>query len=407
MQSYAEVSDWLVRNGFTLADDSLNRLTITVNGTRAEAEKVFHVRLDDYRQGNRTFYSNDRDPRLPASIAANVQAVIGLNNIARPVHAGATDVVLPPQYDPKGNLANSCWYAAQLLEVGHPRPFVIGGLSGYFCMAQQLNMLNLLASSQPPPAADEALNRFSAISPAAGTGQKIGLLEFDNFVASDVRDFLNLIGRSSSQFSQLSQVHVAGGAGAPGAQESEVLLDIDAVMSLAPGAQVVVYDGPFNGRGSFQTMFNAMINDGVNVISNSWAYCEDQTTLADVQSIDSILASAGAAGISVLNGSGDNGSTCLNGSQNTCHVPASSPNATAVGGTTPNRSVGGTYGSRNLVEFSFGRTGWIWCQSFLWPPVISEWTHNCESAFGARRYGAGRSSDRLLHLSGEQRRLSD
>jgi hypothetical protein len=41
-------------------------------------------------------------------------------------------------------------------------------------------------------------------------------------------------------------------------------------------------------------MFNAMINDGVNVISNSWAYCEDQTTLADVQSIDSILASAGA-----------------------------------------------------------------------------------------------------------------
>ena len=129
-------------------------------------------------------------------------------------------------------------------------------------------------------------------------------------MTSDVRDFLNLIGRSSSQFAQLSQVHVAGGAGAPGPQESEVLLDIDAVMSLAPGAQVVVYDGPFNGRGSFQTMFNAMINDGVNVISNSWAYCEDQTTLADVQSIDSILASAGAAGISVLNGSGDNGSTC-------------------------------------------------------------------------------------------------
>ena len=48
-----------------------------------------------------------------------------------------------------------------------------------------------------------------------------------------------------------------------------------------------------------------MINDGVNVISNSWAYCEDQTTPADVQSIDSILTSAGAAGITVLSGSGD------------------------------------------------------------------------------------------------------
>ena len=368
LQTYAEVRDWLARNGFTLADDSLNRLTVTVHGTRADAEKAFHVRLDDYRQGNRTFYSNDRDPRLPAGIAARVQAVIGLNNIARPVHAGATDIVLPPQYDPKGSLASSCWYAAQLLEVGKPRPFVIGGLSGYFCMAQQLNMLNLLASSQPPPAADEALNRFSAISSAAGTGQKIGLLEFDNFVTSDVRDFLNLIGRSSSQFSQLSQVHVAGGAGAPGPQESEVLLDIDAVMSLAPGAQVVVYDGPFNGRGSFQTMFNAMINDGVNVISNSWAYCEDQTTLADVQSIDSILASAGAAGISVLNGSGDNGSTCLNGSANTCHVPASSPNATAVGGTTPNRSVGGLYGNETWWSSALGGQGGFGVSRFFGRP---------------------------------------
>src|SRR5207253_2957487 len=127
--------------------------------------------------------------------------------------------------------------------------------------------------------------------------------------------------------------------------ESEVLLDIDAVMSLAPGAQVTVYDGPFNGRGSFQTMFNAMINDRVNVISNSWAYCEDQTTLADVQSIDSILASAAAAGITVVSGSGDHGSTCLNGSANTVHVPASSPHITTVGGATPIRNIAGTYGS--------------------------------------------------------------
>src|SRR5262249_55919644 len=131
----------------------------------------------------------------------------------------------------------------------------------------------------------------------------------------------------------------------PGVDESEVLLDIDAVMSLAPGAQVVVYDGPFTGPGSFQTMFNAMIADGANVISNSWAYCEDQTTLADVQSIESILASAAASGITVLSSSGDRGSTCLDGTANTVHVPASSPHITAVGGTTSNYNVGGTYGS--------------------------------------------------------------
>jgi hypothetical protein len=366
-QTYQEISEWLDKEGFMLTDGSSNRLTITVRGTRAQAEKSFDVSLNDYRLDRRIFYANDRDPSVPADIAPNIQAVIGLTNIAAPLHARPTDVVLPPQYDPKGNLAFSCWYASQLLLTAKPRPFVIGGLTGYFCMAQQLGMLNLLASGAPPqvPAVNADL---PGVEPAAsGAGQKIGLLEFDNFQPSDVKDFLNLIGRSS-QFGQLSQMHVAGGAGAPGAQESEVLLDIDAVMSLAPGAQVIVYDGPFNGRGSFQTMFNAMINDGVNVISNSWAYCEDQTTLADVQSIDSILASAGAAGITVLTGSGDNGSTCLNGSTNTCHVPATSPNITAVGGTTPTRSVGGNYGSESWWNSPLGGQGGFGISRFFGRP---------------------------------------
>lgn len=104
-------------------------------------------------------------------------------------------------------------------------------------------------------------------------------------------------------------------------------------MTLAPGAKVVVYDAPFSGPGtSFQAVFNAAIGGGSTVISNSWAYCEDQTSLADVQSIDSILKNAAAAGISVFNGAGDSGSTCLDGSPSVIAVPADSPNATAVGG---------------------------------------------------------------------------
>lgn len=94
---------------------------------------------------------------------------------------------------------------------------------------------------------------------------------------------------------------------------------------------------------SFQTLFNKMIDDGVTVISNSWTYCENQTDLADVISIDSILASAAASGISVFNGAGDSGSTCLDGSPNTVAVPADSPNATAVGGSSLNSGPGLTY----------------------------------------------------------------
>ncbi|MGH7985625.1 MAG: hypothetical protein ACREQX_04985 [Candidatus Binataceae bacterium] len=100
------------------------------------------------------------------------------------------------------------------------------------------------------------------------------------------------------------------------------------MMTIAPGAKVVVYDG----TGTFQSLFNAAINGGATVISDSWAYCEDQTTLADVRSIDSIFQQAAASNISIFNGAGDSGSTCLDGSPNTVAVPADSPNATAVGG---------------------------------------------------------------------------
>ena len=376
--AYTSVKAWLERKGFKVLEGSENRLTFTVRGTRATAEEAFGVRLNNYRIENRTFYANDTEPALPAEIAPDVQAVIGLSNLAEPVRARATEIPERAEQLEHGDLAYTCWLCG-LVDSGEKASLFLdvaaeaarGGsqvplsalspavtLLRFMCVADELGMLNSLAANAGSLNAENTLpstrdanginhdvrSAFTNSPSTAGAGQKIGLVEFDNFNPSDVQNFLQLVSRPN-QFAQLSQVHVNGGAGAPGAEQAEVLLDIDVVMSLAPGAQVIVYDGPFHGRGSYQAMFNAMINDGVNVISNSWAYCEDQTTATDVQSIDSILANAAAAGITVVTGSGDKGSTCLNGSPNVAHVPATSTYITAVGGTTPSRNVGGTYGS--------------------------------------------------------------
>ena len=231
-----------------------------------------------------------------------------------------------------------------------------------------------------------AARNSSAASPDTNLGknpQKIGLLEFDTFNPSDVQDWLEIYG-SGANFGQLSEVPVDGGVATPGPGESEVLLDVDTVMMLAavPATSYVVYDAP-NGT-SFGTMFSAMIDDGDTVISNSWSECEDQMSLADAQSIDTILQSAAAGGISVFNGSGDSGTTCLDGSANTIGVPADSPNATAVGGTSPAPGPGMTYGSEtwwNGVDHTppTGQSG-FGVSTFFAAPVLPERTERLHDA---------------------------
>src|SRR5208283_5152169 len=75
---------WMISKGFSVERGSVNRLTLTMRGTRAEAERAFDVRIGDYVLSERSFYANDRDPALPHEIASLVQAVEGLSNFAAP-----------------------------------------------------------------------------------------------------------------------------------------------------------------------------------------------------------------------------------------------------------------------------------------------------------------------------------
>ncbi len=82
--SYEAVLAYLRAKGFQLVRGSANHLTITVRGTRAEAENAFDLRIRDYRIGEQRFYANDTDPILPNVIASQVQALAGLSNLAKP-----------------------------------------------------------------------------------------------------------------------------------------------------------------------------------------------------------------------------------------------------------------------------------------------------------------------------------
>jgi kumamolisin len=346
--SYDRVLRYIRANGFEVVEGSTNHLTLAARGTRGAAERAFGVRIADYRIGERVFYANDEDPAIPARLARSIQSVGGLSNLAQPRNT-ISDAINKAFCAIVAKLDGLNAFSLSISPCLASCP-PTANQTAATCNACQDLYINgkykeCLTSKKVDIGNDGKTKDPGAWLALDGTGQTVGLVEFDTFQPSDVSDYLSLFPTIPASIANVSQVDVGGGA-TPGPHQDEVLLDIDSVLTIAPAAKVVVYDAPFTGAGtSFQMVLNKMVSDNVSIISNSWAYCEDQTSLADVQSIDTIFQNAAASNISVFNGSGDSGNTCLDGSVGTISVPADSPNATAVGGSSLTNDPGYVYGS--------------------------------------------------------------
>lgn len=236
---YNRTLHYLESDGFRLVEGSANHLTITVRGSRALAERIFRVHIGRYRARGKTFFANDSEPAMPAELAAHVLDVTGLSNLAI---AQPSEQAVPFNFSSDLCVENSI---SKFENIGArtPRQAALDYAQVYRkCSAATKDALVYGDNSQsldPPPPAWLGVD---------GTGQTIGLVEFDTFQPSDVSDYANLIGIGN--ISNLSEVHVGGGATA-GPNESEVLIDIDNVMSVAPGAKIITYDGPFGERAAF------------------------------------------------------------------------------------------------------------------------------------------------------------
>ena len=78
---------------------------ITGTISRGQARRLFEVNENDYEMGSRgLFYSNDRNPRVPSRIAPNIMAVLGLDNLSRPVRARGLDQIVIPANIPTASL---------------------------------------------------------------------------------------------------------------------------------------------------------------------------------------------------------------------------------------------------------------------------------------------------------------
>lgn len=326
--SYDKVLAYLEQNGLTLALGSNNRRTLTVTGTRTQAQKAFHVSIDNYQLGSRTFHAVAADPALPAEIAPLVVSVFGLSNLAQMSPSSAPQPLTP--------MAATFAYDGALTAAGKTN------------------------SSGLPPGLD-------------GSGQHLGLLEFDGYENSDVVNWLKFAKLPSKLIDHLSNVAIEGGQTPSGCTETsancgttEALLDIEAALGVAQGADITVYTASSGTdlAEALNTAGNYLTYTG-GALSVSWNECEGDISQSDATGIDSIAYDDEFFGVTIFNSSGDHGANCVDGNGNAypnqVAFPADAQNVVAVGGTSLNTNADGSYKSETwwLNAGGFGVSGFI------------------------------------------------
>lgn len=274
-QDYQAVVNFAQSHGLVVTGKHSNRTLVDVRGTVADAERVFHVNINEYQHPteSRTFYAPDVEPSL--DLAVPVVAVGGLDNYVIP------EPCLKP------------------IPAGQVKPNLTGsGPGGAF-------LGNDFRTAYVPGV------------PLTGTGQTVGLLEFDSgYYQSDVTAYETLAGLPSVP---VNAVLLDGYNGGPGIGNDEVSLDIEMAVSMAPGLKgVVVYEGS-----STDDILNRMATDNLaKQIGASWTYPTDAGS-------DQAFLQFAAQGQSFFNASGDSGAYA-----GTVPTPTDDPNITVVGGTT-------------------------------------------------------------------------
>ncbi|GAB2757494.1 S53 family peptidase [Sinomonas soli] len=170
-----------------------------------------------------------------------------------------------------------------------------------------------------------------------GAGQTVAILELGGgFGQADLDAYFGGLGLATPT---VTAVGVDGAQNQPGQDpqgaDGEVLLDVEVVGALAPGADIVVYFGPNTDAGFLDALVQAShASPAPCALSISWGQSEDAWTAQARNAMDQALADAAALGVTVTAAAGDRGSTDgVGDGKDHADFPASSPHALACGGT--------------------------------------------------------------------------
>lgn len=295
-----------------------DNLAITLNGTAGQFNQAFGVVLQTMQWKGKEFYGTKKNPNLPSNLANPVLAVLGLSNYA---------------------------------------PFATNTAKTPAALLNKLPLADTTGTTTTPPAgweSPQSIERLYNISPVQqkgdlGQGQTLGIVTLASFNPNDVYAYWQAYGIKVASNQRVSVVNVDGGSGTPSliAGSGEATLDVEQSGSLAPDANIIVYQAPNTDYGFMDAFFHAISDNQVGSLSASWGMSEDavNTSIAQgqespnyAQAFNEAFEEAAAQGISSFAATGDYGAYQAVSDVGTTDLsvgnPADSPYVTAAGATT-------------------------------------------------------------------------
>ena len=309
------VESALKQAGLTPGPISANDLLIPVKATVSQAEAAFHTPIDSYRLASgQSVVVNTQAPRVPTSVAPDIQAVIGLDTVPQQQPAGL--VPTPRRTSPPATSGSSTQPGALQASTAGPQPCSAATATATKDASYTANQLATAYS-------------FGGLYGAGdfGQGATVAIFELEPYLASDISAFQACYHTSATVTN-----FPVDGFSATGAGSGEAALDIENVIEMAPKANIDVYEAPDTGTGIIANYNAILTNDTAQVVSTSWGACEAYTGSSFAGSENTIFQEMAAQGQTVVAASGDTGSEgCLpNGGNHYAVSDAADPAAVAV-----------------------------------------------------------------------------
>ena len=293
----ATVTSALEAEGLSVGPVSGTGLSLPVTATVAQAESAFATPIVTYLLPSGVVgYDNTAAPSVPTSIASQIQGVLGLDTLNQP------EPIATPLTQTRKASANARAHVSPL--AGQPTP------TGSTCV----NDIGAVESNDGAVDANGLAQAYSFTSLYSnndyGSGSTVALVELAGagYSSSDLSTFANCYGITLGG-SQITEENVDGGSNTIGGGTVEAELDIETVLSMAPQANIKVYEG---NQSIYDVESQIVSDDTAKVVSISWGACEADFGASYQQSENTLLEEAALDGQTVFASAGDDGSEACN-----------------------------------------------------------------------------------------------